>query len=46
VGNGAADYVNQMGARRAKVIARVIAGAIDGRDLQIRIGGNPHTDAG
>jgi hypothetical protein len=28
------------------VIARVIARRSDGRDLQIQIGGNPHTDAG
>jgi len=45
-GRETVDYVNSRGARRRKVIARVIAGRSDGRDQQIRIGGNPQWDAG
>ena len=39
--NGAVDYVNSMLVRGQKVIAKVIAGVTEGRDLQIRIAGNP-----
>ena len=35
------DYVNSGDAMGQKVIAKVIARGLDGRDLQIRIGGNP-----
>ena len=40
------DYVNPMGARRAKSDRKCDRRGGDGRDQQIRIGGNPHTDAG
>ena len=34
------------GARRAKSDRKSDRRGVDGRDQQIRIGGNPHTDAG